>query len=85
MKIVGVRPLSWVRYNEFPDDMQRERIKYRPGCIPPYVSLNMPDDKGNIEAERIYLHELKEHPVITDIKYFFSAIFNILTNRIRSA
>jgi hypothetical protein len=83
--IVGVRPLSQVRYNQFPEDMKRERIKYRPGCIPPYVSLCMPDATGNIEAERIYLNEMKNNPFITNIKYFALAVFNIATNRIHSA
>jgi hypothetical protein len=85
LSIVGVRPLSQFRYNQFPEDMKHERIKYRPGCIPPYVSLCMPDATGNIEAERIYLNEMKKNPVITNIKYFALAIFNIATNRIHSA
>lgn len=85
MKVVGIRPLSLVRYNQFPLEIQQERIKYKPGCIPPYVSLNMPDDKGNIEAEQIYFRDLAKHPFLTDIKYFFKALFNILTHRIRSS
>jgi lipopolysaccharide/colanic/teichoic acid biosynthesis glycosyltransferase len=85
MKLVGVRPLSWVRFSQFPEDLQIKRIKHKPGCIPPYVSLCMPDDKGNIEAERIYLNDKKKNPYFTDIKYFFKAIYNILTNKIRSS
>jgi hypothetical protein len=83
--IVGVRPLSQSRFNQFPEDMKRERVKYRPGCIPPYVSLCMPDATGNIEAERIYLHEMAKNPIFTNFKYFTLAIFNIATNRVRSA
>jgi len=85
MKIVGVRPLSKTRYEEFPEDFKCKRNKYRPGCIPPYVSLIMPSDEGNIEAERIYLEEKEIKPFLSDIKYFFLAIYNILTNKIRSA
>lgn len=85
MKFVGVRPISKVRYEEFPEDIKRERIKCRPGCFPPYVALCMPDDKGNIEAERIYLKDLAGHPYTTDIRYFIKSVFNILTNKIRSA
>jgi hypothetical protein len=85
MAIVGVRPLSQVRYNQFPDDLKAERIKYRPGCIPPYVALCMPDAKGNIEAERIYLNDMKKHPLLTNIIYFFKAVYNIATNKIRSS
>jgi lipopolysaccharide/colanic/teichoic acid biosynthesis glycosyltransferase len=82
MKIVGVRPLSRVRYNQFPEDLKAERIKYKPGCVPPYVALRLPDDKGNIEAERIYLKEYALRPFMTDIKYFVKAVYNILMNKI---
>ncbi len=82
MKLVGVRPISMVRYREFPEDMQKERIRHKPGCVPPYVALNMPDDKGNIEAERIYLKEITRHPYSTDLKYFLKSIYNILFIRI---
>lgn len=83
--LVGVRPLSSSRFNQFPEDLKQERIRYKPGCIPPYVSLCMPDAIGNIEAERIYLKQLSRRPVITNVKFFFMAVFNIATNRIRSA
>ena len=48
MKIVGLRPLSRARYNEFPEDLKNERIKFKL-VYPPYVSLEMTDE-GNIEA-----------------------------------
>jgi len=85
MKLVGLRPLSLVRYKEFPKDIQLQRIKYKPGCIPPYIALRMPDDKMNIEAERIYINELTNHPRTTDLKYFFKAVFNLLTLKSYSA
>ncbi|MBN1144629.1 MAG: sugar transferase [Bacteroidales bacterium] len=85
MKLVGLRPLSCLRFNEFPEDLQKERVKYKPGCIPPYVALNMPTDLGEIEAERIYIADMQKHPYTTDIRYFMKAVFNIVTNKIRSA
>jgi lipopolysaccharide/colanic/teichoic acid biosynthesis glycosyltransferase len=85
MKLVGLRPLSRVRFNEFPEDLKRDRTKFKPGCFPPYVALNMPDDKMNIEAERIYINDLKKHPYTTDIRYFIKAVYNIVTNKIRSS
>ena len=85
MKLVGVRPISIVRFNQFPEDLKEERIKLKPGCIPPYVALCMPDEKGNIEAERIYLRDKERNPYFTDIKYFFKALYNIITNKIRSS
>jgi len=85
MAIVGMRPLSEIRYNELPTDIREMRIKFKPGCIPPYVALNMPDKDSNIEAERIYMAEKMIHPLRTDVKYFFMAIYNIVAGKIRSA
>jgi hypothetical protein len=85
MKIVGVRPLSLTRFNEFPAHLKNERIKHKPGCIPPYVTLLMPDHYGNIEAESIYLKEKAQKPILTDLKYFFTGIGNILFNKIRGS
>jgi hypothetical protein len=81
MKLVGLRPLSQVRYNEFPEDIKRERIKYKSGCIPPYLALCMFDDQANIEAERLYLKDYKNQPFITDIRYLFKALLNMITMR----
>ena len=85
MALVGVRPLSQTRFNELPEEVQQQRIHFRPGCIPPYVALCMPDARGNIEAELIYMADKKKHPFVTDIRYFFKALFNIFTRRIVSS
>jgi lipopolysaccharide/colanic/teichoic acid biosynthesis glycosyltransferase len=85
MKLVGIRPLSYVRFNEFPEDLRAERIKYKPGCIPPYVSLNMPGDKQSIEAERIYFSDQKKDPYFTDLKYLVKAMYNIIFRKLRSS
>jgi len=83
LKLVGVRPLSKTRFNELPEDLKVSRVLTKPGCIPPYVSLNMPSDKGNIEAERIYLKE-KTQSHFTDLRYFFLAMNNIFRRKIIS-
>jgi lipopolysaccharide/colanic/teichoic acid biosynthesis glycosyltransferase len=85
MKIVGVRPLSQTRFDQFPEDFKEERKKHKPGCIPPYVALLMSSETENIEAERIYINDKKKKPYTTDIKYFFMAVYNILSGKIRSA
>nr|WP_321409508.1 sugar transferase [uncultured Carboxylicivirga sp.] len=85
LAIVGVRPLSKARFMELPDDVRTMRVTYKPGCVPPYVALNMPDSQGNIEAERIYFKEKEKYPHWIDIKYFFMALFNVLSGRIHSS
>jgi len=85
MKLVGVRPISKRVYKDYPEDMKKMRAKYKPGCFPPYVALLMQNMGDSIEAERIYLLDKEKHPYTTDIKYFFKSVYNILTNKIRSA
>lgn len=85
MKLVGIRPVSWVRFEEMPQEWQKERIKYKPGLVAPYVALCMPDEKGNIEAEKIYINDYLKKPFITDLKYFLKALYNIFTNRIQAS
>ena len=85
MKLVGARPLSQRVYNDYPDDIKKIRNKYKPGCFPPYVALLMQNMDASIEAERIYLLEKEKRPYTTDIKYFWKAVYNIITNKIRSA
>jgi lipopolysaccharide/colanic/teichoic acid biosynthesis glycosyltransferase len=86
LKLVGVRPISKRYAEDIPKDLLTLRLKQKPGCIPPYVSLNM---KGNVkdvlEAEKTYLLEKTRHPYTTDTKYFFKAIFNIIFKHKRSA
>ncbi len=85
MKLVGVRPISLRAYNDYPEEIKKLRSKYKPGCVPPYVALLMQNMADSIKAEEIYLKDKEKHPYTTDIKYLFKAIYNILTNKIRSA
>jgi len=85
MKLVGARPLSKRVYNDYPLDLRKIRDKYKPGCIPPYVSLMMQSMDESIKAERIYFKNKSEHPYLTDIKYFFAAFYNIFIKKMRSA
>ena len=85
MKLVGIRPLSKRFLAEYPDDIKQLRLKYKPGCVPPYVALLKQNVDDYIESERIYLADKEKNPHTTDIKYFFKALFNIFTNKIRSS
>jgi len=85
MKIIGIRPLSQVFFNELPEDLRSQRIKHKPACIPCYVSLCKRGIDGFVESERQYLKEKNEKPLFTDIKFTFMAMYNILTGKIRSS
>jgi lipopolysaccharide/colanic/teichoic acid biosynthesis glycosyltransferase len=83
MKLVGIEPLSESVLEGYPEDLKENRLKYKPGCIPPYVALLKHGAVASVEAERQYLFELSTNPVLTDIKYLQMAIHNIITNKIR--
>ncbi len=86
MKLVGIRPVSERYFQDIPKEMQKLRLTQKPGCIPPYVSLNR---KANVmsvlQAEKDYLEEKIKNPYFTDTKYFFYAVYNILFKHKRSA
>jgi len=84
MKIVGVRPLSLHYYSLYPEDLQKLRIKYKPGLVPPFYA-DMPETLEEIvESERKYLEQYAKYRFITDLKYFFKAFWNIIFKRARS-
>ncbi len=86
MKLVGVRPISKRYMQDIPIDLQELRLKFKPGCIPPYVSLNRSSSVEEVlQAEKEYLLEKTNQPYTTDIKYFFKGIYNIVFKRKRSA
>jgi len=86
MKLVGVRPISERYFKDIPEDLQKLRLTQKPGCIPPYISLNRNSSvEAVVKAEYDYLEEKLKHPFTTDTKYFFKAIFNIVFRNKRSA
>jgi lipopolysaccharide/colanic/teichoic acid biosynthesis glycosyltransferase len=85
LKLVGVRPLSEIFFNTYPEDLQNERLRYKPGLIPPYYA-DMPDSMDEVLAsERRYLKRYAEHPIKTNFVYFFRAIKNIVFHHARSS
>ena len=86
LKLIGIRPVSQRYFQDIPQEMQKLRLTQKPGCIPPYVSLNR---SGNVmsvlQAEREYLEDKIKNPYTTDIKYFFKAFYNIIIKHKRSA
>jgi len=86
MKLVGLRPISERYAKDIDPEFLKERILFKPGCIPPYVSLNRASSVEEvIQAEKEYVDAKKLNPYTTDLKFFFQAIFNIVFRRKRSA
>ena len=80
MKLVGVRPLSQQYFSLYAKDMQELRTRVKPGLLPPfYYDKQTPRTIEEVQAsERRYVEAYLQHPVITDIRYFFGTIFNII-------
>jgi lipopolysaccharide/colanic/teichoic acid biosynthesis glycosyltransferase len=85
IKIVGVRPLSETFFKTYPKDLQKERLQFKPGLIPPFYA-DMPSGIAEVwESERRYLTKFKKHPILTDISYFFKALNNIFFHHAKSS
>lgn len=84
LKLIGVRPLSKHKFNTYPETLQKERVKYKPGMIPPYYAELPKTPKEFFETEWKYLSEYKKKPIRTDLKYLFKSLYNIIFKGIRS-
>ena len=84
MKLVGIRPLSKQYFELYNKDVRERRIKYKPGLIPPFYA-DMPQDLESIQASEIkYLDSYDKHPFLTDFRYFWKSLWNILFRHARS-
>jgi lipopolysaccharide/colanic/teichoic acid biosynthesis glycosyltransferase len=84
MKIVGVRPLSKHFYSLYTPELQQKRIHFKPGLIPPFYA-DLPKTLDEIMAsENRYLDAYVKSPFITDFRYFFRALYNILIKGAKS-
>lgn len=84
IRLVGVRAVSEQYFSLYPGEVQKLRVKYKPGLIPPLYA-DMPGNFGEIvESERRYLLSRSKSPFMTDVKYFFKAIQQIVLRSARS-
>ena len=85
LKLVGCRPLSKHYFSLYDDELKEKRLKVKPGLIPPFYADNPKTLEEIIFSEKKYLAAYSKNPIITDIKYFFRCIFNILLKGSRSS
>lgn len=84
IKIVGVRPLSEHKLSLYRKDLAELRKKTRPGLVPPFYA-DLPNTlDGLMDSEEKYLKAYLKRPLITDVKYFILAMYNILFKKARS-
>jgi lipopolysaccharide/colanic/teichoic acid biosynthesis glycosyltransferase len=85
IKLVGIRPLSKHKFYTYPEYLQKLRIKYKPGLVPPFYADLPKTEEEFYKSEEAYLLSYGKSPFITDIKYFFRAMSNILFRNARSS
>jgi lipopolysaccharide/colanic/teichoic acid biosynthesis glycosyltransferase len=84
LNLVGVRPMRKEEWGEYPRDLMEEALRYKPGLVGAtyaFVRGNHPDE--HFDRLREYLKEKRENP-LTDLKYFFKVMYNVLFNGVRS-
>ncbi len=84
LKLVGVRPLSYPKLEIYPQDLRNLRRKYKPGLVPPFYAMLPKTAEGHFQTERDYLQSYDMSPFLTDWKYFWKSVWNILVKRARS-
>ncbi len=84
LKLVGVRPLTAHYLGLYPPDVREQRLRVKPGLIPPYYA-DMPANFDEIIAsEARYLEAYRLHPLRTDLVYLWRVFVNILLRGARS-
>lgn len=84
LKIFGVRPISPHYFSLYPKEFQEFRKQFKPGLIPP-VYVEVPNSlEDTVDIERRYLEAYIKRPLLTDLRYTYQALYNILIKRVRS-
>ena len=85
IKLVGPRALSQQYFNLYREELKLKRLKYKPGLVPPFY-VDMPKTFNEImDSEERYLDLYDKKPILTDIKYLYLILFNILIRKARSS
>ncbi len=84
LSLVGLRPLSKEFLSLYPEDWRRERLKIKPGFVPPYYAHCPKTFEEIIASEKRYHQAKMRHPVKTDFRYFFQVLWNFLSGRART-
>jgi lipopolysaccharide/colanic/teichoic acid biosynthesis glycosyltransferase len=84
IKLIGVRPLSSHYLSLYTNELKEKREKIKPGLIPPFY-VDLPKTLEEImDSEMRYLQSYDKSPFLTDTKYFFISVYNIVVKKARS-
>jgi hypothetical protein len=84
ISLVGVRALSEHKFSLYSEEVQRLRVQFKPGLVPPFY-VDLPKNLSELQqSEKKYLLKRKKRPIYTQFEYFFKAWWNILVRGARS-
>jgi lipopolysaccharide/colanic/teichoic acid biosynthesis glycosyltransferase len=78
IKLVGIRAMSKHFFSLYPDRYKALYKQVKPGIFSPLFDENNTGFNDIVKIEQAYLESYLKQPIITDIKYFFFIIFQIL-------
>ena len=86
LKLVGIRPLSPSYLALYTPEMQELHVSVKPGLLPPfYYEEKTPQTIEEVQdSERRYIEAYRKHPFLTDWRYFWGILGNIVLKRKRS-
>lgn len=84
IKLVGIRAMSLHFFSLYPKEYQDLFFQVKPGILSPIFDETNSDFSHIVETEHKYLKSYLSHPVITDIRYFFLLLYQIIFKGTRS-
>ena len=84
VKLVGMRATSPHFLSLYPRKLYDLYIQIKPGLIPPIFDENTTGFEQIVNIEFKYLENYKDHPIQTDIKYFYKTLSDIFFRGVRS-
>ena len=84
VKLVGMRATSPHFLSLYPQKFYDLYVQIKPGLIPPIFDENTTGLEQIVDIEFKYLASYKDHPIQTDIKYFYKTLSDIFLRGVRS-
>jgi hypothetical protein len=84
LSFIGYRPLSREFLSQYPEQWRTQRMKIKPGFVPPYYADCPKSFSEIIASEKRYYELKKKHPITTDIFYLMRVILNFIIQRART-
>ncbi len=83
--LIGIRPKTEKNWSIYPTQHKNHALKHKPGLMSVIHSdVNVKTFEEAIKIEEDYLNQKDNSPYLTDIKYFFKIVYNIIFNNLRS-